>query len=85
MGIDTRGRGGALGHYVCSLDPALDPASSGWILISNSISLSSSEQVEDGPNDEGEMYTRPGRLSDKLPNPYANEQVGSGCTWLEVR
>ena len=29
----------------------------------------------DGPNDEGEMFTRPGRLSDKLPEPYANEQV----------
>jgi len=33
-------------------------------------------QVEDGPNDEGEMYTRPGRLADALPMPYANEQVG---------
>ena len=32
-------------------------------------------QVVDGPNDEGEMFTRPGRLSDKLPEPYANEQV----------
>lgn len=32
-------------------------------------------EVVDGPNDEGEMYTRPGRLSDKLPIPYANEQA----------
>lgn len=32
-------------------------------------------EVEDGPNDEGEMFTRPGRLSDKIPQPYANEQV----------
>lgn len=32
-------------------------------------------QVEDGPNDEGEMFTRPGRLFDKFPNPYANEQA----------
>lgn len=32
-------------------------------------------QVEDGPNDEGEMFTRPGRLADKLPIPYANEQA----------
>ncbi|GAX85768.1 hypothetical protein CEUSTIGMA_g13183.t1 [Chlamydomonas eustigma] len=32
-------------------------------------------EVMDGPNDEGEMFTRPGRLSDKLPAPYANEQA----------
>lgn len=32
-------------------------------------------EYEDGPNDEGEMYTRPGRLSDPLPKPYANEQA----------
>lgn len=34
------------------------------------------EEVVDGPNDEGEMFERPGRLSDPLPSPYANEQVG---------
>lgn len=27
----------------------------------------------DGPNDEGEMFERPGKLSDKLPAPYMNE------------
>jgi ubiquinol-cytochrome c reductase cytochrome c1 subunit len=32
-------------------------------------------EVEDGPNDEGEMYMRPGRLSDKVPKPYANEEA----------
>lgn len=32
-------------------------------------------QVEDGPNDEGEMFERPGRLSDPLPSPYTNEQA----------
>jgi len=31
--------------------------------------------VTDGPNDQGEMFTRPGKLSDKLPAPYANEAV----------
>lgn len=30
--------------------------------------------VEDGPNDEGEMFERPGKLSDHLPRPYKNEQ-----------
>ena len=31
-------------------------------------------QVEDGPNDEGEMYERPGKLADKFPSPYSSEQ-----------
>lgn len=31
--------------------------------------------MEDGPNDEGENFTRPGRLSDPLPRPYANEEA----------
>ncbi|CAJ1935826.1 unnamed protein product [Sphenostylis stenocarpa] len=30
-------------------------------------------EVADGPNDEGEMFTRPGKLSDRFPQPYANE------------
>ena len=32
-------------------------------------------EVVDGPNDEGEMFTRPGKLSDRLPQPYPNEQA----------
>lgn len=31
--------------------------------------------VEDGPNDEGKMYQRPGRLSDPIPSPYPNEMA----------
>ena len=34
-------------------------------------------QVEDGPNDQGERFLRPGKLADRLPAPYANEQVRS--------
>lgn len=30
----------------------------------------------DGPNDEGEMFERPGKLTDPLPSPYANDQAG---------
>jgi ubiquinol-cytochrome c reductase cytochrome c1 subunit len=30
--------------------------------------------VEDGPNDEGEMFDRPGKLTDPLPKPYANDE-----------
>lgn len=37
--------------------------------------MAAETEVEDGPNDEGESYTRPGRLSDPLPRPYANEEA----------
>ena len=29
--------------------------------------------VEDGPNDEGEMFVRPGIAADRFPSPYPNE------------
>ncbi|CAD6891260.1 unnamed protein product [Tilletia controversa] len=31
-------------------------------------------EVQDGPNNEGEMFERPGKLSDYMPPPYANEE-----------
>lgn len=37
--------------------------------------ISAESEVEDGPNDEGEMYTRPGKPSDHFPKPYANEEA----------
>jgi ubiquinol-cytochrome c reductase cytochrome c1 subunit len=30
--------------------------------------------VTDGPNDEGNMYQRPGKLADSFPAPYANDE-----------
>lgn len=36
--------------------------------------LAATYQVTDGPNDEGQMFKRPGRLSDRIPPPYANEK-----------
>lgn len=38
-------------------------------------SLAASYSIHDGPNDEGEMFERPGRPSDHFPPPYANEQA----------
>lgn len=38
-------------------------------------SLAAGYSVADGPNDQGEMFERPGRPSDFLPSPYANEQA----------
>jgi cytochrome c1 len=32
-------------------------------------------EVQDGPNDEGEMYTRKGRPSDHIPPPFPNDQA----------
>lgn len=31
--------------------------------------------VTDGPDDQGNMFQRPGKLSDYFPNPYANEEA----------
>ena len=32
-------------------------------------------QVTDGPNDKGEMFQRPGKISDNFPPPFANDQA----------
>jgi cytochrome c1 len=32
-------------------------------------------EYQDGPNDEGEMFMRPGKLSDYMPPPYPNEEA----------
>ena len=37
--------------------------------------LSSTFKVQDGPDDSGNMYDRPGRPSDPFPSPFANEQA----------
>lgn len=37
--------------------------------------LAATYQVKDGPNDQGEMFERPGRPADPFPAPFANEQA----------
>lgn len=37
--------------------------------------IAESYEIEDGPNDEGEMFERPGKLSDTIPGPYKNEEA----------
>ena len=37
--------------------------------------LASESLIEDGPNDDGEMFERPRKLSDVLPSPYPNEKA----------
>lgn len=37
--------------------------------------IASQKTVRDGPNDEGEMFDRPGRLSDRFVSPFPNEMA----------
>ena len=37
--------------------------------------MAAESEVVDGPNDEGEAFERPGRLSDPLPRPYSSEEA----------
>lgn len=37
--------------------------------------LAAEYMIADGPNDDGEMFERPGRPSDYFPSPYANEKA----------
>ena len=41
--------------------------------------LAASYQVEDGPNDKGEMYKRPGRPSDYFPSPFPNPEAAAAA------
>lgn len=41
--------------------------------------LAADIDVIDGPNDEGEMFERPGKLSDPLPKPYANDEAAAAA------
>ena len=36
-------------------------------------------EVQDGPNEEGEMFMRPARLSDAFPSPYPNEEAAKAA------
>lgn len=37
--------------------------------------LAATYQITDGPNDQGEMFQRPGRPADRFPSPFPNEQA----------
>ena len=43
--------------------------------IAQAEALASEIQVKDGPNDAGEMFERPGRVADKFPSPFPNENA----------
>ena len=37
--------------------------------------IAASDQVTDGPNDQGQMFQRPGRPSDPIPGPFPNDEA----------
>lgn len=39
--------------------------------------IARSVEVKDGPNEEGEMFERPGKLFDYFPSPYPNEETAA--------
>ncbi len=41
--------------------------------------FASQYDITDGPDENGEMFTRPGRLSDAFPAPYPNEQAAKAA------
>jgi ubiquinol-cytochrome c reductase cytochrome c1 subunit len=41
--------------------------------------IAATVEVTDGPNDEGEMFSRPGLASDRFKNPFANKQAAASA------
>ena len=41
--------------------------------------IAASFEIQDGPDAQGEMFTRPGRPSDKFKNPYPNIQAATAA------
>jgi ubiquinol-cytochrome c reductase cytochrome b/c1 subunit len=51
-----------------------DPGGPGFS-VAQASAVASDYKVKDGPNDAGEMFERPGRLADRFPAPFPNEQA----------
>ena len=47
--------------------------------IEEAKAIASQFEVEDGPNSDGEMFTRSGRLSDKFVKPYLNVEASTAA------
>jgi cytochrome c1 len=77
-------RGFKVYHDVCQICHSLsllafrnlaDPGGPGYS-AAQAASVAAEYQVTDGPNDQGEMFQRPGRPADYFPPPFPNEQAG---------
>ncbi len=51
-----------------------DPGGPGYS-AAQATAIAGEYQVTDGPNDQGEMFQRPGRAADHFPPPFPNEQA----------
>ena len=76
-------RGFKIYREVCSTSHSLklvafrnlsDPGGPGFS-EAQAATIASGFQVTDGPNDKGEMFQRPGKISDYFPPPFANDQA----------
>ncbi len=47
--------------------------------IEQAKAIAASFEVKDGPNADGDMFTRPGKLSDKFVSPYPNDQAATAA------
>lgn len=41
--------------------------------------IAAQKQVDDGPNDDGEMFKRPGKPADAFPSPFPNEKAAAAA------
>ena len=48
-------------------------------LLEETKAIAAQFEVTDGPNEEGEMFTRPGRLSDKFISPFPNVKAAAAA------
>jgi ubiquinol-cytochrome c reductase cytochrome b/c1 subunit len=51
-----------------------DPGGPGFT-EAQAAAVASGYQVTDGPNDQGQMFKRPGKIADYFPPPFANDQA----------
>ena len=51
-----------------------DPGGPGYS-TAQAAALAAEYKIKDGPNDQGDMFERPGRPADYFPSPFANEQA----------
>ena len=51
-----------------------DPGGPGYS-VAQAAAFASEYKIKDGPNDDGEMFERPGRPADYFPSPFPNEQA----------
>ena len=73
-------RGYQVYREVCSTCHSLDRVA--WrnlVAVSHTVdevkAMAEEVEYEDGPNDEGEMFNRPGKLADQMPRPYKNDEA----------